>query len=85
MERYCNIMDQPKPNNSTIIKIFGILQNRIKNHYHNNWKKNLLGLEPLEEGLTRIEIDENEVIGNSQKILLIFGLIDKITKEARII
>lgn len=50
MERYCNIMDQPKPNNSTIIKIFGILRNRIKKHYHNNWKKTLLGLEPVEEG-----------------------------------
>ncbi len=43
-------MDQPKPNNSTIIKIFGILRNRIKKHYHNNWKKTLLGLEPVEEG-----------------------------------
>ena len=84
MERFCNIMGQPKPNNNTIIKIFRILRNYIKKFYHNYWKKNLLGLEPAEEGLPRIEIDESEVIGNSQKILWMFGLIDRSTKEARI-
>ena len=84
MERFCYIIEQPKPNNCTIIKIFRILRNNIKKYYHNYWNNNLLGMEPAEEGLPRIEIDEREVIGNSQKILWRFGLIDRSTKEARI-
>ena len=41
-------------------------------------------MEPAEEGLPRIEIDKSEVIGNSEKILWMFGLIDRSSKEARI-
>lgn len=56
--------------------------NRIKKHYHNNWKKTLLGLEPKEDGLARIKIDEIEVIGISQIFLWMFGLINRSTKDA---
>ena len=35
-----------------------------------------LGIEPTDEGVPKVEIDESEVIGNSQKILWIFGIID---------
>ena len=41
-----------------------------------------LGIEPTDEGVPKVEIDESEVIGNSQKILWIFGIIDWSTKDA---
>ena len=34
--------------------------------------------------LSRIEIDESEIIGKNDKILWMFGLIDRANKEARV-
>ena len=41
-------------------------------------------MEPAEDGKPRVEIDETELIGNSEKILWLFGIIDRGTKDARI-
>lgn len=44
--------------------------------------KSLRGKEPNEEGYLSIEIDESEIIGNSNTIYWIFGLNEKQSKEA---
>lgn len=31
-----------------------------------------------------VEIDESKIIGNKQKILWMFGIIERVTKEARV-
>ena len=51
---------------------------------HKNWKNKLLGESITEKGFAAIEIDEREIIGNSEIIYWMFGLIDRVTKEARI-
>lgn len=37
-----------------------------------------------ETGYPIFEIDENEIIGNSEVIYWMFGIIDRITKERRV-
>ena len=51
---------------------------------HKKWKNNILGIEPSDKGLALIEIDESKIIGNSEKIIWMFGMIDRFNKEARI-
>lgn len=60
----------------TLVKIFRVFRTKIKECYHNKWKEHQLGIEPTDEGVPKVEIDESEVIGNSQKILWMFGIID---------
>ena len=84
INNFCNIMGQSTPNEKTIIKIFRKLRNKIKIYHHKIWNQNLLGSEPEEDGKPRVEIDETELIGNSEKILWLFGIIDRSTKEARV-
>lgn len=43
-----------------------------------------LGIEPCDEGVPKVWIFESEVIGNSEKILWMLGIVDRSTKEARI-
>ena len=43
-----------------------------------------LGMEPSTNGVPRVEIDESEIIGNQNKILWMFGMIDRADKEARV-
>ena len=49
-----------------------------------NWKKSLLGQEIGNLGFPAIDIDEIAIIGNNHRIYWMLGLIDRITKEARI-
>ena len=35
-------------------------------------------------GYVVVEIDESKIIGNRQKILWMFGIIERVTKEARV-
>ena len=56
----------------------------MKIRLHCNWKKLLLGQEIGNLGFHAIEIDESAIIGNNHRIYWILGLIDRITKEARI-
>ena len=41
-------------------------------------------MEPNTNGVPRVEIDESEIIGNQNKILWMFGMIDRADKEARV-
>ena len=41
-------------------------------------------MEPSTNGVARVEIDESEIIGNQNKILWMFGMIDRADKEARV-
>ena len=41
-------------------------------------------MEPSTNGVPRVEIDESEIIGNQNKILWMFGMIDRADKEARV-
>ena len=50
INRFCDAMNQKKPTLKLIIKIFRILRNIIKKYYHNNWKRNYLGVELTEDG-----------------------------------
>ena len=51
---------------------------------HKTWESNIFGIEPSGKGVARIEIDESKIIGNSDKIIWMFGMIDRVDKEARI-
>ena len=41
-------------------------------------------MEPSTNGVARVEIDESEIIGNQNKILWMFGMIDRADKETRV-
>ena len=58
-------MNQPKPCLKTIVKIFWVFRTKIKEYYHKKWMEYQLGMEPCDEGVPKVEIDEREVIGNS--------------------
>ena len=46
---------------------------------------NQLGIEPTDEdGIGKKEIDESEIIGNSNKIIWMFGIADRSNKDARV-
>ena len=46
--------------------------------------KNILGIETTDKGVSHIEIHESKLIGNSDKIIWMFGMIDRFDKEAQI-
>ena len=50
-------MSQYNISREGIIKIFGILRNKVKEKMHILWKKNLLGFPP-------VELDESKIISN---------------------
>ena len=43
-----------------------------------------MGMKHTEDGVVKIEIDEIEVIENSQKIIWMFGIVDRSNKNARV-
>ena len=51
---------------------------------HKFWENNPLGKEPTNDGVSRIEIDENKNVGNKNKVFQMFGIIDKFHKECRV-
>ena len=51
---------------------------------HKKWENNILGIEPSDKGLPSIEIDGSKIIGNSEKIIWMLGMIDRVDKEAQI-
>ena len=67
-----------------IIKVFREVRRAIKVYFHKKWETTKLGMEPAEDGKSRIEIDESKIIGNDTAVLWMFGLIDWADKEARI-
>ena len=69
---------------NTINKIFKQLREKVRFKIHNIWKKNLLGFEPSEKGVPRIEIDVSKIIGNNENTIWMFGMIDRYDREARV-
>ena len=74
-------------NNKVTIKrisiIYKLLREKLPKELHRKWK-DLLGIVIAQKGYVCVEIDESEMIGSSQKIFLIFGIINRTTKEARL-
>ena len=46
--------------------------------------KNIMGNNLTESGFPKFEIDESEIIGNSEVIYWMFWIIDGISKECRV-
>lgn len=65
VSNFCTIMKQPKPFLKTIIKVFRKFHSKIKEFYLKKWELTPMGMEPIDEGVPKIEIDESEVFGNS--------------------
>ena len=84
MEIFTNLMKMQKVSKKLIITIYRILQKKIKNYYHGTWSNSMLGCEPDDSGKSRIEIDESKIIGNANTVIWMFGLIDRVDKEARV-
>ena len=51
---------------------------------HYEWKDHLMGDNISDEGFSVYKIYESKIIGNNGLIYWMFGIIDKISKEARI-
>ena len=81
---FCNLMKTPITTKNTIVELFRIFRNSIRKYYHKKLNETMLGMEPDEGGVGRIEIDESELIGRENQILLMFGLIDRKNKDARV-
>ena len=84
IDEICKKINKPSTTNKAIIKLFQFLREKIRIKYHEEWKKRPLGMEPSTNGVARVEIDESKIIGNQNKILWMFGMIDRADKEARI-
>ena len=71
-------------NKQTISTIFNILRGKLKKEMHNKWNSAPLATVNYEFSYGSVEIDESEIIGNSQQIYWMFGIIDRKTKDSRI-
>ena len=67
-----------------ISKIYTLLREKLRKELHRKWENDPLGVVIGPRGYACVEIDESEMIGNNQKIFWIFGIIDRLTKEARL-
>ena len=77
-------MGTPKTARNTIVDLFQYLRNLIRKYYHKKWNESKLGSEPVDGGVSRIEIDESEIIGRENQILWMFGLIDRYDNTASV-
>lgn len=64
------------------MKYIKVLLNKIRITIHKNWEFNYLRIEPSDKGISPIKIDESKIIGNTQKIIWMFGMIDQADNEA---
>ncbi len=67
-----------------ITKVYSLIRNKIRTKMHKIWNKDLMGNNLSEKGYPVFEIGEIEIIGNSEIIYWIFGIIDRLTKESRV-
>ena len=56
-------MGAPKTERNTIVDLFQNKPNLIRKYYHKKWNESKLGSEPVDGGVSWIEIDESEIIG----------------------
>ena len=74
----------PKITPDSIIKLFRKLRDCIRLRYHKKWNNEQMGLEPDITGVSRLEIEESPIIGNANNVLWMFGIIDRVDKNARV-
>ena len=67
-----------------VSKIYNTLRNKIMNKMHLFWKNNPLGEEVNSNGYCSVEIDESSIIGNQNIVIWMFGIVERISKNARI-
>ena len=67
-----------------ITKVYSLIRTKIRTKMHTIWNKDLMGNNLSEKGYPVFEIDESEIIGNSEIIYWMFGIIDRLTKESRV-
>ena len=65
-----------------ITKVYSLIRNKIRTKMHKIWNKDLMGNNLSEKGYPVFEIGEIEIIGNSEIIYWIFGIIYRNSKEA---
>ena len=67
-----------------IQKFYRKIRSRIKERMHKEWKQVKLASEPCNGGIPRVEIDESKIIGNSEKVFYMFGIIDRYDNNCRV-
>ena len=67
-----------------IAKFYNILRDVVRKKMHKDWKETKLCLEPSIGCVPRCEIDESKIIGNSDTVYWMFGIVDRNSKEARV-
>ena len=67
-----------------ISKIHYILRTKIMKEYHKYWDNNLMGMEPGEDGKSRLEIDESKMVCLNGNVLWIFGIVDRNKYDIRL-
>ena len=67
-----------------ITKFYSLIRNKIRTKMHKFWNKGLMGNNLSEKGYPVFDIGEIEIIGNSEIIHLLFGILDRLTKESRV-
>ena len=67
-----------------IAKFYKVLRDIIRKKMHKEWKENKLAQEPSVGGVPRCEINESKIIGNSNSVYWMFGIVDRNSKDARV-
>ena len=83
-KKFNEIIDVGNLSLNNIQKFYRLIRNNIKVKMHKEWKKSMLGVEPCTGGVPRVEIDESKIIGNSEKVYYMFGIIDRSNKNCRV-
>ena len=79
-----NLFEGKTCSKNSISKAYNLIRNKLKNKMHYEWKDHLMGDNISDDGFSVFEIDESKIIGNNDIIYWMFGIIDRISKEARI-
>ena len=74
----------PKTTPVSIIKLFRKIRDCIRQKYHKRWNNDQMELEPNITGVSKLEIEESSIIGNANSVLWMFGIIDRVDKNARV-
>ena len=81
---FCKKLGVSQTNSASIIKLFRILKYFIRINFHKKWESEQMNIEPDISGISRLEIDQSSIIGNASTILWMFGIIDRVSKNARL-
>lgn len=76
------------PNNLSyqhIVKFYNIMRDIFRKKILKEWKEKKLAQEPSVGGIPWYEIDESKIIGNSNNVYWMFGIVDRYSKEASLI